>query len=67
MFTYNFRRLLNLIGITLFKKLLKAIKSGNIEAIKAEILAYIALFLHIWSNYCKTVGFYDFRGEKLSI
>ena len=42
MFTYNFRRLLNLIGIPLFRKLLKALKEGNIEAIKAEIAAYIA-------------------------
>ncbi len=42
MFTYNFRRLLNLIGIALFQKLLKALKDGDIEAIKAEIAAYIA-------------------------
>lgn len=42
MFTYNFRRLLNLIGITLFRKLLKALKEGNIEAIKGEIAAHIA-------------------------
>ena len=42
MFTYNFRRLLNLIGMALFQKLLKALKDGDIEAIKAEIAAYIA-------------------------
>ena len=42
MFTYNFRRLLNLIGVTLFQKLLKALKEGNIEAIKAKIAAYVA-------------------------
>ena len=34
-FTYNFKRLLNLIGIVLFKKLCKAIK---------EIVAYILVF-----------------------
>jgi len=44
MFTYNFRRLINLIGIPLFKKLVNAIKEGNIEAIKEEIAAYIAHF-----------------------
>jgi len=44
MFTYNFRRLLNLIGIALFRKVLIAIKDGNIEAMKAEIVAYIAYF-----------------------
>jgi len=31
MFTYNFRRLLNLIGIALFRKLLIALKDGNIR------------------------------------
>lgn len=45
MFTYNFRRLLNLIGIALFQKLIVALKEGNIEAIKAEIALYIACFL----------------------
>lgn len=44
MFTYNFRRLINLIGIPLLKKLVNAIKEGNIEAIKEEIAAYIAHF-----------------------
>jgi len=44
MFTYNFRRLINLIGIVLFRKLLIAIKKGTIEDIKAEIVAYIAFF-----------------------
>ena len=44
MFSYNFKRLLNLIGITLFKKLLIAIKNGNIQQIKEEIAQYIAIF-----------------------
>jgi hypothetical protein len=43
MLTYNFRRLLNLIGIKLFQKLIKASKSGNIEDIKQEIAEYIAV------------------------
>jgi len=42
MFAYNFKRLLNLIGVPLFKKLITAIKQGNIESIKQEIAEYIA-------------------------
>jgi len=45
MFTYNFKRLLNLIGTTLFKKLIIAIKNGNLEEIKEEIRAYISSFM----------------------
>ena len=41
MFTYNFRRLLNLIGIDLFKKLCIAIKNNNLTKIRQEIRAYI--------------------------
>ncbi len=41
MFTYNFRRLLNLIGIKLFKKLCLAIKNNNLSQIRGEIAAYI--------------------------
>jgi len=44
MFTYNFRRLLNLIGITLFKKLCKAIKGNDLTQIREEIAAYILRF-----------------------
>ncbi|MEY4504265.1 MAG: hypothetical protein RL154_558 [Pseudomonadota bacterium] len=46
-FTYNFRRLLNLIGITLFQKLLNAISSKDnqaIEQIKQDIIEYILCF-----------------------
>lgn len=44
MFTYNFKRLLNLIGIALFQKLIIAIKEGDIEAIREEIAEYITHF-----------------------
>jgi len=64
MFTYNFRRLLNLIGIALFRKLIIALKSGNIDEIKAEIVAYLAISLNIWFYVCKNLGFDDFKGEK---
>ena len=42
MFTYNFKRLLNLIGIALFRKLMIAIKDGDMESIREEIALYIA-------------------------
>jgi transposase len=48
MLTYNFRRLLNLIGITLFQKLMRALKSGNLDSIKQEIAEYLAVLDFIW-------------------
>ncbi|MCK9546867.1 MAG: IS1182 family transposase [Sulfurospirillaceae bacterium] len=44
MFTYNFKRLLNLIGIALFKKLCIAIKENDLSQIREEIAAYILAF-----------------------
>ncbi|MEA3384733.1 MAG: hypothetical protein U9Q20_08720, partial [Campylobacterota bacterium] len=41
MFTYNFRRLLNLIGIPLFKKLCLAIKNKDLTQIRKDIEEYI--------------------------
>ena len=61
MFSYNFRRLLNLIGIALFRKLIIAIKEGNIQEIKAEIEAYILLFLFIWSYFTKSSKIYFYK------
>ena len=45
MFTYNFKRLLNLIGIALFKKLCIAIKENDLSQIREEIAAYILMFV----------------------
>ena len=42
MFTYNFKRLLSLIGIALFKKLMIALKDGNLTEIREEIALHIA-------------------------
>jgi len=72
MFTYNFRRLLNLIGITLFKKLCIAIKNKDLTQIREDIEEYILLivlymscflvnilFLQIYRknpNYLKDIG-----------
>ena len=50
MFTYNFKRMLNLIGIDLFRKLIIALQEGDIEAIREEIVAYIAHLWRIWIN-----------------
>lgn len=58
MLTYNFRRLLNLIGITLFKKLIKASKSGNIEDIKQEIAEYIAVLVFFKAFYHRKMSLY---------
>jgi len=44
MFTYNFKRLLNLIGIALFKKLCKAIKDNDLSKIREEIALHILMF-----------------------
>jgi len=60
MFTYNFRRLLNLIGTTF----LIALKDGNIEAIKAEIVEYIAYFRIQIFYIFKIMNFTSFRGKK---
>jgi hypothetical protein len=50
MFTYNFKRMFNLIGIDLFRKLIIALKEGDTEAIREEIVAYIAHLWSIWMN-----------------
>ena len=65
MFSYNFRRLLNLIGIALFRKLIIALKEGNIKGIRAEIAAYILWSMAIWSYCIQIIIFYDFKREKL--
>jgi len=61
MFTYNFKRLLNLIGINLFQKLLIAIKEDNLEAIREEIAQYIANLRFLWSYFLQKVVFNDKR------
>jgi len=64
MFSYNFRRLLNLIGITLFRKLVIAVKDGDIKAIKTEIVAYIAMFLYLWVYFFEIFVFYGLMREN---
>jgi len=64
MLTYNFRRLLNLIGIALFRKLIIAFKDGNIDDIKAEIVAYIAYFRIFILYFFQIMNFTSFRRKK---
>jgi hypothetical protein len=42
MLAYNFKRMLNLIGVDLFRKLVFALRYGGLIDIKEEIQAYIA-------------------------
>ena len=58
MVTYNFRRLLNLIGIKLFQKLIKASKNGNIEDIKQEIAEYIAVLVFFKAFFRQKMSLY---------
>lgn len=51
MFTYNFRRMLNLIGTDMFRQLIIAIKEGRIDDIREEIVAYITHLCAIWMNF----------------
>lgn len=54
MFTYNFKRLLNLIGIPLFKKAILTLKTNNkskIEQLKEEIRRYILTLLPIRTEF----------------
>ena len=57
MLTYNFKRLLNLIGIALFQKLIRAYKSGNLESVKQEIAEYIAVIDFIRVLFRQKVNF----------
>jgi len=61
MFTYNFKRLLNLIGIALFKKLMIAIKDGDLSSIREEIALYIASFRLYMAKIMSIIFMVQFR------
>lgn len=65
MFTYNFKRLLNLIGIILFKKLLIALKDGNLQDIREEIALYITNSMQYTVFIFKKNIIYRFRNNCL--
>jgi len=66
MFAYNFKRLLNLIGTKLFQKLIIAMKSNDLDAIKKEIMAYIDSYLVNWRYICRIFDIYIFKEKNLS-
>lgn len=65
MFAYNFKRMLNLIGITLFKKLMIAVKDGDIEQIKEKIAQYIVASLLYMLCFFKNYFIFEFRSKKV--
>ncbi len=66
MFTYNFKRLLNLIGIALFKKLMIALANGDLTQIREEIALYIANFRLYILNYLQYIFMVQFS-KKFSL
>lgn len=66
MFSYNFKRLLNLIGISLLQKLIIAVRNGNTEAIKEEIAQYIASSLQDWDYFFAISVHSRFKNAKLA-
>jgi hypothetical protein len=67
MIGYNFKRVLNLIGVELFRKLIQAIKDGNIEDIKSQIAAYIVYFRLYLNIIFKNKFLLDFRNKSATI
>jgi len=64
MFSYNFKRLLNLIGVPLFQKLLVALKNDKLEDIKEEIALYIANSMQYIIYFFKMSFMFGFIGKK---
>jgi len=67
MFTYNFKRILNLIGIELFKKLCIAIKNNDLEQIRQDIAEYILIIKLFLTYYAKIIFIIQFNQEKFKI
>jgi hypothetical protein len=67
MFTYNFKRILNLIGIELFKKLCIAIKNNDLEQIRQDIEEYILIIKLFLTYYAKIIFIIQFNQEKFKI
>ena len=67
MFTYNFKRMLNLIGIALFKKLIIAIKEGDLTQIIKDIEEYILIFRIYMAYFLQIIFMIQFYKQKLRI
>jgi hypothetical protein len=53
-----------LIGIPLFKKLINAIKTGDMETIKQEIAEHISYFRLYLDNFLQLFRFFGFLEKK---
>lgn len=51
MFTYNFARVLNILGQDLFKRVMKAIQNGTLESLREEIEAQIRQLLRFLKGF----------------
>jgi hypothetical protein len=67
MFTYNFKRLLNLIGIELFRKLCIAIKNNDLELIRQDIAEYILITKLFLTYYAKIIFIIQFNQGTFKI
>ncbi len=65
MFTYNFKRLLNLIGITLFKKLCLAIKNKDLTQIREDIAKYILVLGLYLAYFFINIFYFQILSKKL--
>jgi hypothetical protein len=65
MFTYNFRRLFNLIGITLFQKLCLAIKNKDLTQIKEDIAKYILVFGLYMAYFLRNIFYLQIFSKKM--
>ena len=57
MFTYNFKRVLSIIGIELFKKLIISVRNGDIEEIRQDIRG---IYLVVWFGFWLFFWYYFF-------
>jgi len=65
MFTYNFRRLLNLIGIAIFKKLCLAIKNKDLTQIRKDIEEYILMFGRYLAYFFVNIFYFQISLKRL--
>jgi len=65
MFTYNFKRLINLIGVNLFQKLIIALKNDDINTIRKEIMAYIDSYIRNMQYISEILNIYIFKEKNL--
>ncbi|NOX14726.1 MAG: hypothetical protein GXP61_01620 [Epsilonproteobacteria bacterium] len=65
MFTYNFKRLINLIEIDLFKKLCITVKENDLSQIREEIAAHTLAFIRYMNDFYKVIFYGQYFLRKL--